>query len=248
MIHKMQVHELKDYESLCERVVKHVLSYSEEKIAKHGRFTIALAGGSTPKGVYALMASEEYRNQFDWEKIHFFWGDERWVPSGHSRRNDCMATETLFAKVDIPAVNIHAFKVINANIELSADAYEKEIMRHFEIKENEIPRFDLILLGLGQDGHIASLFPNSEALHEKRRLVVSVFHERTSEHRITFTFPVLNRAESLFVMVSGSEKAKVLKKVLEAGDEHMLLPAQELKVNSGEVLWFVDRAAAELLS
>ena len=235
----------KDYEVLCEQVVRHVLVLSKKRIEERGKFTLVLSGGTTPKGVYSLMTSSTYRNRFDWEKIHFFWGDERWVPPEDQKSHYRMAAESLLTRIDIPAENIHPIKIKGDDLEASVSQYEQEIAFFFKLERGELPRFDLILLGLGHDGHIASLFPGDSALFIMNRLVVPVSNIEIDEKRITMTLSVINRADNIFFLVSGREKAKVLQEVLEGNTN---LPAHQVKLKEGMILWFADQFAASMLN
>ena len=171
---RRQMVTAKNYEEFCVQVVEKILTLSKQRIQKQGRFTIALSGGSTPEGIYSLMAGHSYRDQFDWEGIDFFLGDERWVPSDNPRSNYKMIADTLLTKTKIPLSNVHAIKTNTADAQTSASLYEKELIKYFKLNAREFPQFDLILLGLGPDGHTASLFPNHPALDETKRLVIPV--------------------------------------------------------------------------
>lgn len=205
---------------------------------------MVLSGGTTPKGVYSLMASPNYRNRFDWEKIHFFWGDERWVPPEDPKSNYRMVAEALLTRIDLPAENIHPIKTKGYDLDASASHYEQEIAFFFNLKKGESPRFDLILLGLGYDGHTASLFAGDATLFIRNRLVVPVSNKEIDEKRITMTFSVINCADNIFFLVSGREKAKVLQEALEGNTN---LPAQQVKLEEGMILWFADQFAASML-
>jgi 6-phosphogluconolactonase len=194
-----------NYEDLCERVTEEILVLSAKKIAAQGRFTIVLAGGSTPKRIYECMAGPNYRNEFKWDKIHLFWGDERWVSHKDQRSNYRMVSDALISKVKIPSGNIHPVRTEDCGPETSANLYEKVIGREFQLKKDEFPVFDLILLGLGTDGHTASLFPGNPALMVKDRLVVSTSQEGIPEKRITLTLPAINHAAMIFFLISENE-------------------------------------------
>ncbi|MBI4431473.1 MAG: 6-phosphogluconolactonase, partial [Candidatus Omnitrophica bacterium] len=240
---KLRLRLAKNYEELCQDVVRNILALSEKIIALRGRFAIALSGGSTPKGIYALMASPDYRNRFQWEKIHFFWGDERWVSPEDVKSNYRMVAEALLTRVDIPPGNIHPIRTDHENPEISAAFYEKELVSSFNLKNGEWPHFDLILLGLGNDGHVASLFPGSPELLLTNRLAVPVVGEKIEPSRVTVTLPLINQAEFIFLLISGREKAEILKAVLEGAGNNSL-PVQKVNPQDGEVLWFTDQSAA----
>ena len=238
----------KNYDLLCEEVTKRILELSRKALETKDCFALALSGSVTPKGVYTRMASREYHNEFDWHRIHFFWGDERWVPPDHVKSNYRMVAEALLTRVDTPIENIHFVKTKEGSPETSALHYEAELLSFFGLKKGQIPRFDLMLLGLGVDGHTASLFPNTAALAETRRLVVPNDITDVEEPRVTLTFPVINQAANVFFLVSGSEKSEILHTVLEGGVRDVLLPAQRVHPKDGTLNWFVDKAAASLLT
>lgn len=237
----------KNYATLCEEVAGHIFSISEEKIRTKGRFSIALSGGMTPKGIYALMGSSRLHGQFQWEKIHFFWGDERWVLPDDHLSNYRMVAESLLTRTDIPPQNIHPISTRQKDAETSARLYEKEIRDFFNIGAAEVPRFDLVLLGLGLDGHTASLFAGENSLAVQDRLVIPVYHKEMEQMRVTLTLPVINNAENIFFIVSGREKAEILKSVLEPKTDTANYPAQLVKPSNGTLSWFVDQFAALLL-
>lgn len=237
----------KDYADLCETVVRDILSLSKKKIKEKGQFVMALSGGETPKGVYSLMAMPGTRSQFEWDKIHFFWGDERCVPPQDPRSNYGMVWEALLTKINMPEANVHFIQTQGFDPDTSAFLYEREIFHFFKLGPGEIPSLDLVLLGLGKDGHVASLFPESPALHETKRLVTQTTLKATHEARITLTFPVINRADSIFFLASGLEKAQTLQKVLEAGEESNSLPAKRIQQVRGNLKWYIDRPAASML-
>jgi 6-phosphogluconolactonase len=209
-----------------------------------GRFCVALSGGSTPRSLYALLASGSFPS-IPWDNIYFFFGDERHVPPGHLESNYRMANEAMLSKVPVPPANVFRIHA-EQDAEAAAIQYEQTLRQFFKLQANEFPRFDLVLLGLGPDGHIASLFPGSTALGETKRLVVANWVEKFNSYRITLTFPVLDRATCVVFLVSGSDKASILHKVFE--DEHADLPAQRVRPVEGRLLWLADRAAAASLS
>lgn len=238
----------KNYELLCDVVTKQILETSRRVLETQDRFTLALSGSVTPKGVYTRMASRDYHNEFDWHRFHFFWGDERWVPPDHVKSNYRMVAEALLTRVDIPIENIHFVKTKEGNPETSALHYEEELTSFFGLRKGQMPRFDLMLLGLGIDGHTSSLFPNTSAVAETKRLVVSNDIPDIEEPRVTLTFPVINHAAAVFFLVSGSEKSEILHTVLEGGLRDVMLPAQRVRPKDGSLHWFVDKAAASLLT
>ena len=242
-----QIAVAKNYEELCSQAAQKILALSKKRIREGGRFTLALSGGSTPEGIYSLMASRAYRKRFAWEKIHFFFGDERWVPRNSPRSNYKMIARALLTKVPVPRANIHAIRTNTPNAAASAVLYEKELIEFFQLKPGEFPCFDLILLGLGQDGHTASLFPKDPALLEKKRLAVPVAATGIAEKRVTLTLAAINHAKAVFFVASGREKALALKAVLSPTMTRPALPAQLVRPLHGGSWWFVDHDAAHTI-
>jgi len=217
-------------------------------IGAQGRFTVALAGGSTPKALYSLLAAN-YAD-FAWSRVFLFFGDERHVPPSDSESNYRMVKESLLAKIAIPAENVFRVPAENPDASAAAAEYEVEVRRFFGLwsdQPKEFPRFDLILLGMGPDGHTASLFPDSPALDEQSRLVVANWVAKFNTHRITFTFPVLNHAGEIIFLASGPDKADMLHQVLE-GKNTPPLPSQRVQPSDGKLLWMLDEAAAAKLT
>jgi 6-phosphogluconolactonase len=218
-----------------------------DAIDSHGRFTIALSGGSTPKPVYRRLAEEPYRDRIDWHRVHVFWGDERHVPPDHPESNFGMAHDALLSRVPLPAGNVHRIRAEKPDAQRAADDYAWTLRSAFDLDEGQWPRFDLVLLGIGADGHTASLFPGSDALRERERLVVAPWVSTLSAFRITLTAPVFNRAACALFLVSGEEKAEALRSVLEGDLQPDRFPAQLVRPDDGKLLWLADRAAARLL-
>ncbi len=214
-------------------------------VQTQGKFTVALSGGSTPKGMFHLLTGEKFAS-LPWNKIYFFWGDERHVPPDHPDSNYRMAYEALLSKVPVPKENVFRVPTEGKDADSAARAYEETLKTFFKLRPGEVPRFDLILLGMGPDGHTASLFPDSAALHEDKRLVVANWVEKFKTYRITFTYPVLNNAARVTFLVAGEDKAPALHEVLE--NKNSGLPAQQVRPKNGELIWLVDRAAANQLS
>jgi len=218
---------------------------AESAIAERDWFSVALSGGNTPRSLYSLLA-QEYKTALPWNKIHISFGDERYVPPDHPDSNYRMANEALFSHVPIPAGNIHRVRT-ELDPESAAKEYESELRTQFGLKNNDLPRFDLVLLGLGDDGHTASLFPGSAALQETSRLVVANWVEKFQTFRITLTFPVLNHAAEVLFLVSGKGKAQILKEVL-GPTGATEFPSQRVRPENGRLLWLADQEAARLLS
>jgi 6-phosphogluconolactonase len=220
---------------------------AREAIAARGRFSVALSGGSTPRGVHSLLVADQNdpAKRLPWDQIHLFFGDERHVPPDDAESNYRMANETLLSQVSVPPQNVHRIAA-ELDAKVAADQYEKELRNFFQPASGEWPRFDLILLGMGPDGHTASLFPGSAALNENSRWVVANWVEKFHTWRITFTFPVINHAAEVMFLVAGEDKAEVLKKVLNPQGEDAY-PCQRVQPLNGRLLWVVDKKAAKLL-
>ncbi len=208
-------------------------------VKDHGKFSVALSGGSTPRALFSLLAGP-LAAQVPWQKIIFFWGDERHVPPDHSDSNYRMANEALLSKVPVLAENIYRVHAENANADAAALAYEQDLRKAFHLSPGEIPRFDLIHLGIGPDGHTASLFPSSQALNERNRLVVANWVEKFKTHRITFTYPVLNASAYVTFLAAGKDKAEAVHGIVDNGEN---LPASLVQPENGRLVWFLDRAA-----
>ena len=203
------------------------------ELAQRNHFTVALSGGSTPKILYQLLADPDkpFRARAPWSNVHFYWSDERHVPPDHPDSNYRMAHEAMLSRVPVPESNVHRVNGENPSAQEAADEYE-------QILE---PRLDLILLGLGTDGHTASIFPGSDVLHETKRLVAAPWVEKLNTYRITMTLPMLNNGASVLFLVSGSEKAEIVREVLEGPKKY---PAQFVQPTNGELIWMLDRDAA----
>ncbi|MGD9239000.1 MAG: 6-phosphogluconolactonase, partial [Desulfobacterales bacterium] len=202
-------------------------------------------GGSTPRRLYALLANDaKLPEQIPWERVHFFWGDERHVPPDHPDSNYRMAYNALLSKVPIPSINIHRIRAEDSDADKAAADYEQEIRRFFKINAGQMPRFDCVLLGMGPDGHTASLFAGTSALEETERLAVANWIKKFQSYRITLTVSVINNADSILFLVCGEEKADTLKAVLEGNSKTARFPVQLIQPTHGEVTWFLDQSAA----
>jgi 6-phosphogluconolactonase len=226
-----------------------VARISSEAVASRGVFSIALAGGSTPKMLYALMAEHPtLRNSLPWDKMQVFFGDERHVGPGHADSNFQMASDALFSKVPLLPQRIHRIKGEYVDTAQAAAEYEDEIRCTFALKAGEFPLFDLILLGMGNEGHTLSLFPGTKALHESQRIVTRNWVGKLYSERITLTASATNAAANVIFMVTGSDKACALKAVLEGPHEPEQLPAQMIQPTNGSLSWLIDTAAGSMLS
>jgi 6-phosphogluconolactonase len=217
-------------------------------LIERDRCAVALTGGSTPRAAYRLLGEEPYLSRLAWDRIHFFWGDERHVPPDHADSNFRMAHEAFLATVPVPAENIHRIPAEDADAARAASSYEETLRGFFHLNADEKPRFDLLLLGLGPDAHIASLFPGNAALHEHQKLVIAPWVEKMDTFRITLTAPVLDNAARVLFLVSGEEKSAAVRNVLEGERNPDLYPGQLLRLKDGEVIWLLDRDAASRLS
>jgi len=215
------------------------------------QFTIALSGGSTPKKMFEILGNDErFKKGVEggaWDYLHFFWSDERHVPPDHAESNYKLAYDSMLSPLGIRESNIHRIKGELEDAGEAARQYEAEILRDFPVSEGQLPKFDLIFLGLGPDGHTASLFPGTKALQDEKRLVVSNWVGKFYTERITMTAPLLNNAACVVFLVSGKDKALPLKAVLEGRYEPEQLPAQLIRPESGKLIWLLDSAAASLL-
>lgn len=240
----MEIHVAKDAGQLSRELADWIGSYIGEVLTKRDRFTFVLSGGSTPKQLYALLAESPYKESIAWDRVHFFWGDERAVPFEDSRNNARMCYEELLNKVPVLAKNIHVMRTDITPEESSAE-YEKTLKTYFQESETT---FDLVLLGMGDDGHTLSLFPGTEVIHEKEKWVTSFFLPAQDMYRITLTAPVVNHSAAVVFLAAGSGKAETLKHVLEGEKNLDLYPSQIIDPTKGQLLWFVDEAAAALLT
>lgn len=236
-----------DAESLAQAGAEHFVTLAQAAIAARGCFAVALSGGSTPRGLYARLATEELAAQVDWSCVYVFWGDERCVPPDHHDSNYLMARQTLLDHLPVPPENVHRIRG-ELEPEEAAAEYERTLRTFFFLpSEKPIPRFDLVLLGMGDDGHTASLFPGSAALHERRRWVATQYVGKLQVWRVTLTPIIINAAAHVTFLVSGAGKAERLHQVLTGPYQPDLLPAQIIKPDGGRLLWLVDAAAAALL-
>lgn len=235
-------------EELSRAAADRFIQLGKAAIQSSSRFAVTLAGGSTPRSLYSFLATDEYRSRIDWKKVHFFWGDERSVPPIHVDSNFRMARETLLSKVSPPLENIHRILAEKTVASEAGKAYREELQSFFQLREDEWPRFDLVLLGMGSDGHTASLFPNTPVVHESRLLVAVPWVDKLKSYRITLTPPVFNHAAHILFFVAGGDKAATLHEVLEGQFQPDRYPSQIIRPVDGTLTWMVDRAAAAQLT
>ncbi|HEY9684617.1 MAG TPA: 6-phosphogluconolactonase [Oculatellaceae cyanobacterium] len=232
-------------EKLVEALAEHIYDLSKLALETRGQFTVSLSGGSTPKVLYEYLA-DAYAKKMSWGSILWFLGDERCVPHTSEESNYRMIDQALFSKAPVPRSNVFATEGQDTDPKASASHYEALMRQVVPSRSNEIPCFDLILLGLGPDGHTASLFPGSAALKEQDRCFVANWVEKFNAHRLTTTYPVLNNARNVIFLASGKGKAQILNEVLNSPDAGY--PAQKVQPTPGRLQWFVDKAAVELLN
>jgi 6-phosphogluconolactonase len=248
---KPTIRILPDADQLARFAARLFMSRSILSLPIQVQFTVALSGGSTPKKMFEILGNDErLKKQVrlgTWDYLHFFWSDERHVPPDHAESNFKMAYDSMLSPLGIREANIHRIKGELEDAGEAAHQYEVEILRDFPVQEDQLPKFDLIFLGLGSDGHTASLFPGTKALQEKKRTVVSNWVGKFYTDRITMTAPLLNNAACVVFLVSGQDKALPVKAVLEGRYEPQQLPAQLICPESGELIWLLDSAAASLL-
>jgi 6-phosphogluconolactonase len=236
----MQLHIYKDPDELSKAAAKWIADHISNTLKKQDRFVIALSGGSTPQKLHTMLAASPYKEQIDWGKLHIFWGDERAVPFEDNRNNAKMAYHTLLNQVPVPAAQIH---VMRTDIDplVSAKEYEGILHGYFD---NTVHSFDLVLLGMGDDGHTLSLFPGTEVVHEKQKWVTAFFLESQDMYRITLTAPIVNQSGCVIFLTNGVAKAPALKEVLQGKFNPDKYPSQIIQPAKGALHWFIDEAAA----
>jgi len=242
-----EVRVVDDPAALAREGAEAFVRLANEAVEAHGSFSVALSGGSTPKVLFGLLATE-YLDRVPWRGVHVFWGDERHVGPEHPDSNYRMAREAMLSKVPIPEENVHRVEAENPDAAAAADAYARTLDASFHPEAGAFPRFDLVMLGMGPDGHTASLFPHTEALGERSSTVVANWVAKFDTHRITLTVPVLNAAANVLFLVAGADKAEALREVLQGEPNSDEYPSQLVRPTSGRLVWLVDRAAASLLS
>jgi 6-phosphogluconolactonase len=234
-----------DASELADAAARHFAALANQYISASGRFTVALSGGSTPKRMFSILAGEPFANTVPWASIYFFWGDERCVPPDHPDSNYRTANETLLAKVSAPRQNIFRIPAEEEDHETAAAAYSDAIRKFFS---SDSPRFDLVFLGMGPDGHTASLFPQTKALQINDKIAVPNYVEKFQAYRITLTAATINNARNIAFLVAGEDKAEALREVLEGEYRPETYPSQLIKPVDGSLVWMVDEAAAVSLS
>jgi 6-phosphogluconolactonase len=255
---------LPDRAVLAHNAATRFAALARESIHAYGRFAVALSGGSTPRELYALLATPAFASQVDWARVYFFWGDERAVPPDNAESNYRMTNDVLLARVPVPPENVHRIRT-ELEPEQAAREYEIELRKFFDwdadrrrqtqIKNRHprssalisVPNFDLILLGLGANGHTASLFPHTRVLHEMQRWVAAEYIDEVKMWRITLTAPIINAAANILWLVAGADKATTVREVLRGDYRPDDLPAQLIQPQSGKAVWLLDKSASEKL-
>jgi 6-phosphogluconolactonase len=241
----MNLHIYQNDKEFAKDVSEWIIQTISETLKTQEKFTWVLSGGNTPKPVYELLSATPYRELIDWKKIHFFWGDERAVPFADNRNNAKMAYETLLNNVPVSADQIHVMRT-DISPEQSAIEYEKILREYFPItiENSKLKTFDLVLLGMGEDGHTLSLFPGTEVVHEENAWTKAFFLKAQDMYRITLTKTIVNRSSKIAFLTTGENKADALHEVIEGKYNPDLYPSQVIKPVNGELHWFVDSDAA----
>lgn len=237
------MHVFENTNTLLTSLADFIVTHAADAIRTRGRFSFVLSGGSSPKKLFELLSSDEHKNKIDWTKVFFFFGDERNVPATHADSNYLMARKAMFEPLNIPAEQIFRMNTDLAPADAAAD-YESKLNTFFK---GDKVAFDLVLLGLGDDAHTASLFPNTPVLHEKQKMVVSCFIEKVNMDRITLTAPCINQAHAVAFLVFGASKAEAIKHILHDERNIEKYPAQLIHPVEGQLHWYIDKPAAALL-
>ncbi len=249
MIDRTKVKILPDPQSLARTAAEQFVEISNHAIHAHGTFSVALSGGTTPQLLYALLGSEPFSERVDWSKTHIFWGDERCVPPDNPESNYLKARQALLDHVPVPEENIHRILAELPPEQAAAD-YEETLLRFFSSLADDEERaqasFDLILLGMGDDGHTASLFPGTDVIYEETRWVRALYADKLAAWRVTLTPAILNRAKHILFLVSGAGKSYTLQRVIYGSYHPERYPAQAIRTEKGDLMWMVDEAAASL--
>lgn len=239
---KSELRVFPDRTALARAAAVRFVEIAQASVALNQRFTVALSGGSTPEPMYRLLATPEYACQIDWRQTHLFWSDERCVPPNHPDSNYGLASRAFIDQVPVSMENV--YRILGEEVpEAAAERYERELKGHFKVGG---PRFDLILLGLGEDGHTASIFPGSTAAIESKRFAVAVQHPDSDQWRITLTLTAINESANVMFQVAGESKRNILKVVRSGATAQYEVPAIGVDPRDGAVLWLCDQAASPL--
>lgn len=242
-----EIIRLTDPDTVAEEAARRWAQIAQQAVEEHGTFSIALAGGSTPKRLYQLLATDEWQARLPWGNTHVFFGDERRVPPSHEESNYRMAREALLDHVPIPAEQVNPMDGTGL-IKGAMRDYESKLRRYFDHGRREFPRFDLVLLGMGSDGHTASIFPGTRAVSDLTNTVLVYPVPQLHVDRMTLTLPVINNARNIIFMVVGDSKAETLAAVLEGPANTSTYPSQAVRPNDGTLVWLLDQAAASKLT
>jgi len=244
-----EIRILVDGAAVAQRAAQEFVRVANDAVRKKNAFNVALAGGSTPKALYSLLVNDAaLRSQIPWDKTHLFFGDERHVPPDHADSNYRMASESMISKSPLKPEQVTRIKGEYSDAEQAAKEYEKTLRDYFKLKDGEYPLFDLVLAGMGNEGHTLSLFPGTKALHADGRIAVRNWVGKLYTERITLTAAAASNSAKIMFTVTGADKAPALKAVLEGPFEPEQLPAQLLQPKNGTLLWLVDAAAGSMLT
>jgi 6-phosphogluconolactonase len=249
-----QIRVYRDADELALKAARRFARLADQYTIGCGRFTVALSGGTTPRKMLSILAEGPFLDTVPWSSIYFFWGDERCVPPNHRDSNYRMTWETLLSKAPVPSENIFRIPAEDPDPNRAAEEYSRTLTEFFLARSSKsatapltnVPRFDLVLLGMGPDGHTASLFPHTTAIHDNENIVVANFVEKFNAHRITLTAATINNARNVTFLVAGADKAEALKNVIEGSYQPEVYPSQLIHPRNGTLLWMVDEAAAAL--
>lgn len=244
---KPRIHKVSDAEQLAHAALEHFLKDAKKSIEEHGKFRVAISGGHTPERFFHLLAEDPDAEEIPWENVDIFWVDERCVPPDAQASNYGLAANSFIDKVNIPKENIHRVMAEVNDYSRAVKEYEQNLRSVFNLQTGQMPQFDLIVLGMGADGHIASLFPNSYAHFDTEDLVTTVYLLNGDYNRITLTYPVLRAARHLIVLISGHEKADIVKEVLLGEPDDVKYPAHTLWPSLSKITWIVDDPAGKHL-
>ena len=239
---KREIMICREIDELARHAADEFVRLAQQSAREKGRFAVALSGGSTPRSLYALLATPEFSRQVPWSVTHLFWGDERCVPADHLESNYRMVRESLLGNIEIPMSNIHRMAGEKEPARAAAE-YEQELENFFQLAPRDLPRFDLILLGLGEDGHTASLFPGSDALEDAKRLVAATYVVKLKAYRLTLTLPVLNHAAVVLFLITGASKAAVVREIVSDDKQCVRFPAARVQPAGGRLVWLLTKDA-----
>jgi 6-phosphogluconolactonase len=240
---KREIIVCRDVDDLAQQAAAEFVRLAQLAIREKGRFAVALSGGSTPAALYSLLATPAFSPQIPWRQVHLFWGDERCVPPHHPESNYRMVREALLSKIQIPGANVHRMAG-EKEPQVAAAKYEEELTDFFQLAPGAFPRFDLILLGLGEDGHTASLFPGTDVLEERKRFVAANYVAKLNAYRLTLTSPVLNHGGVVMFLIAGASKAPIVKEILRDDEQAAGFPATQVQPIDGRLVWLITEDAA----